>query len=57
MQHLLSDFEFADIVQWEQQVLTDLGLENIEQLTQIQLSENITQSPYSDFTSKPPNQV
>lgn len=55
MQRLLSDFEFADIVQWERQVLNDLGLENIEQLTQIQLSEKITQSPYLDFTSSPPN--
>ncbi len=51
MQHLLSDFEFADIDKWERQVLKDLGLESIEQLTHIQLADGIIQSPYSDVTS------
>lgn len=55
MQHLLSDFEFADIDKWERQVLKDLGLESIEQLTQIQLADGIIQSPYSDITSNPGN--
>lgn len=55
MQHLLSDFEFADIDKWERQVLKDLGLESIEQLTQIQLADGIIQSPYSDVTSNPGN--
>lgn len=47
----LNDFEFANIHQWEQQVLTDLGLDNIRQITEIRLSEEITQSPYVDFLS------
>ncbi len=57
MQHLLSEFEHADIAKWERQVLKDLGLESIEQLTQIQLSDEIIQSPYTDFTSDPRNQL
>lgn len=50
MQQLLSDFEFADINKWEEQVLKDLGLENIEQFTQ-KLSNEFNKSPYSDHTS------
>ena len=44
MQHLLSEFEYADIAKWERQVFKDLGLESIEQLTQIQLSDEIIQN-------------
>ena len=51
MQKLLSDFEFADINKWEEQVLKDLGLENIEQFTRVKLSSEINKSPFSDHTS------
>ena len=47
----LSDFEFADIHQWEQQVLADLEINDIRQITEIALPEGIIQSPYVDFTS------
>ena len=47
----LGDFEFADIDQWEQQVIKDLGLDHIREITEIVLSPEITQSPYVDFTS------
>ncbi len=57
MQHLLSEFEYADITKWERQVLKDLGLESIEQLTQIHLSDEIIQAPYIDFTSDLRNQL
>jgi len=51
MQKLLNDFEFADIIKWEKQVLKDLGLENTKQFTQVRLFDEITKSPYSDYTS------
>jgi len=47
----LNEFEFTDIHHWEQQVLKDLGLEDIREITRIQMSEGIIQSPYVDFTS------
>jgi len=52
MQNLAGDFEFADVNVWEQQALRDIGQENFKQLTQTKLFEEITQSPYADFTSK-----
>jgi len=51
MQKLLIDFEFADINKWEEQVLKDLGLESIEQFTQVKLSSEINKSPFSDHNS------
>ncbi len=47
----LNDFEFADIVQWEKQVLQDLKLQHLQEITEIELSDEIIQSPYVDFTS------
>lgn len=47
----LSDFAFADITQWEQQVLEDLNLTDITQLIEHPLYDNLTQPPYVDFTS------
>ncbi len=55
MQHFLNDFGSADIAKWERQVLKDLGLESIEQLTQVPLATGITQPPYADITSNPEN--
>ncbi len=57
MQQLLNDFEFADLSQWQHQVLEDLGLKNIEQLIQIPLSNRIIQSSYSDISSNSQNQI
>ncbi len=47
----LSDFEFTDQYRWKQQVLKDLNIQDIRQITEISLSQAIVQPPYVDATS------